>query len=175
MIDLSNPSAIAAGVTAVISVLLGGAVTSRLAIFLVSQKEFRSRIEQKRAEVMERLAVQHASLLNYSRTYDENLRGTFRGDGRNEPDLVGEYMGNLFKGFVTFNRLDLLKLRVRWAYWLLFIIIALGVVAFLTVLVFEEARAVVFWYSAAAVLLELGDIGVLFVASQKLEQYEDVP
>ena len=168
-IDLSNPSNVMAAVAVVMPVLLGG-VTTWLNIFIDPQREFRSRIDQKRAELIEGVAVQHAFLLNQCRNYDNDLRG----DGRNEPDLVGEYTGRLFKLFVIFHRLELLKLVVRCAYWALFALIALGVLGFLCNLLFDETRQVVLWYGVVAVLIELSVIGVVFATSQKLEQYEDV-
>jgi hypothetical protein len=170
MIDLSDPSGVTAGVAAVISVLLGGGVTSRLGMFLQPQGEFRDRIDRKTDAISEGLTVRHASLLNYCRNYDNDLRG----DGRNEPDLVGEYTAHLKRLFVMLNRLELLKLVVKWAYWVLYMLISLGIIAFLVNTVFDEVRAVVFWYGVGAVLVELAVIGAVFAASQKLGDYEDV-
>lgn len=171
VIDLSNLSAMTAGVAAVIPIILGG-VTTWLKIFIDPQKDFRSRIDLKKKDLLERVALQHLALLNHCLSIDDDT--LLRGDGYNEPDLVGDYAGRVFKLFTIFHRLELLKLVVKVAYWLLFMLIGFGVVALLVNLVFDETRAIVFWYSVGAVLLELGVIGAVFAASQRLDQYEDI-
>jgi hypothetical protein len=80
----------------------------------------------------------------------------------------------VFSLFTIFHRLETLKLIVKVAYWALFTLIGLGVLAFLANLVFGEARAVVFWYGVVAALLQLGIIGTVFAASQRLQDYEDI-
>ena len=171
VIDLSNPSAITAGVAAVIPVALGG-VTVWLKIFIEPLKDFRARIDLKKKDLLERVAMQHATLLNHCRNIDEDA--LLRGDGYNEPDLVGDYTDRVFNLFAIFHRLEVLKLGVRLAYWLLYTLIVLGVLALLVNLVFDEGRAFVLWYAVGAVLLELVVIGAVFAASQRLEQYEDI-
>jgi hypothetical protein len=171
VIDLSNPSAVTAGVVAVVPVLLG-AVTTWLKIFIDPQGEFRRRINLKRNDLLERVSLLHATLLNHSRRIDDDK--LLRGDGHNEPDLVGDYAHRVFKLFAIFHRLEILKLVVKVAYWMLFTLIGLGILALLVNVLFDELRVVVLWYGVGAVVLELGLIAVVFAASQRLEQYEDV-
>ena len=115
--------------------------------------------------------MQHNYLLKPYLSSDEHT--VLRGDGYNEPDLVGDYTRDVFKLVTFFHRLEILKLVVTRAYWLLFTLIGLGVIAFLVSLLFDEARPVVFWYGVVAVLSEFEVIGVVFSASQRLEQYEE--
>jgi len=171
IINLSDPSALTAGIAAVIPVVFGS-VTTWLKIFIDPQKDFRARIDLKKKDLLERVAMDHAVLLNHCRAIDEDT--LLRGDGYNEPDLVGNYTRRVFKLFAILHRLETLKLVVKVAYWLLYTFIGFGLVAFLANLVLDEGRAVVFWYGVGAVLLELALVGAVFAASQRLDQYEEI-
>ena len=160
-----------AGATAITPVIWG-VVTVYLKIFIDPQKDFRARIDLKKKELLDRLAMQHLTVLKQCLNIEEN---TFaRGDGYNEPDLIGDYKDRVFKLFTIFHRLEVLKLAVKAAYWLLFALISLGFLAFLVNLVFDEARAIVFWCGVVAVLMELGVAAGVHAASQRLGQYEDI-
>jgi len=116
IINLSDPSALTAGIAAVIPVVFGS-VTTWLKIFIDPQKDFRARIDLKKKDLLERVAMDHAVLLNHCRAIDEDT--LLRGDGYNEPDLVGNYTRRVFKLFAILHRLETLKLVVKVAYWLL--------------------------------------------------------
>ena len=121
--------------------------------------------------LLERVAMQHHTLLKQYLSAGEHT--VLRGDGYNELDLVGDYTRDVFKLVTLFHRLEVLKLVVKAAYWFLFMLIGLGVIAFLVNLFFDAARPVVLWYATVAVILEIVAIGVVRSESQRLEQYEE--
>ena len=169
--NLANPSALASAIAALIPVVLG-AVTTYLSIFIESEREFRQRIGLRRSSLTEKLATLHAALLNHARKIDDN--SLLRGDGRIEPDLVGDYVAEMFRLFTIFHRLEVLKLFVRLGYLTLFCTIAGGIGAAVLSALAEPTRVYVLWYGIAAVTVQVVVILAVYLASCKLGQYEDV-
>lgn len=169
--SLGTPSPAPVALAALLPVLLGGAATY-FRVFIVSQKDFRSRIDLKRSFLLERVATLHSVLLNHARSIDRN--DLLRGDGRNEPDLVGDYTAEVFRLFTVFHRLEVLKLIAKTAHYVLFCTIALGLAGLIAMLVSDKSHPYVFWGAVAVVVVQLLTILVVLLASGKLEQYEDV-
>jgi len=171
-IDLSNSSDLTAVLLALVPMALGGGITAWLSIFVESEKEVRQRTKQIKRDLVERLSVKHAHLLIHSRNYDEDLRGTLRGDGKNETDFVGEYAELVFSGFEKLQQLRARTLTVRLSYWVLYSTIALGVILCLCVSLIGAPKELVLWYIVGGVLVELAVVFVMRRASESLEEYE---
>ena len=111
--DPTNPSQLATALAALLPVVLGGTATY-LNIFLGPKDEIRSRVSLRKRDLLEKVATQLSMLLNHARKIgDDNL---LRGDGRNEPDLVGNYTEELFRLFTISYRLETLKSLARLCY-----------------------------------------------------------
>jgi hypothetical protein len=104
-----------------------GAATVHFRIFIEPQADFRNRINLRRKALIEQVASRHAALLQHVRSITED--DLLRGDGREEPDLVGDLTSEVFRVFTVFQRLEVLRVVVRVAYLILFITIALGLLA----------------------------------------------
>lgn len=149
-----------------------GAASTHFKIFIDSQKDFRERVSLKKAALIEQLAMSLASLLRHSRsiTADQLLRG----DGREEPDLVGDYMQELFRVYGVVYRLELLLSWVRYGYLVLFITTCAGFVGFILAVILPELRT----YTSAATIIfvtvQLLSIWAVFRWSHQLESYEAV-
>jgi len=152
--------------------VLGGGITAWLSIFVESEKEVRQRIKQIKLDLVERLSVKHAHLLIHSRNYDESLRGTLRGDGKNETDFVGEYAELVFSGFEDLQQLRTRALAVKLAYWILYLTIALGAILCLCVPFFGAPKELVVWYIIGGVPVEFAVVFVMRRVSEGLEEYE---
>lgn len=169
-IDFKNPTEITAMIASLIPILLGG-VTTYYKIFLEPKKEFLSRISLKRNALIEKFAMRHVSLLNHTRKIEND--SLLRGDGHSEPDLVGEYTEELFRLFSIFYRMESLRTIVKFAYGILLITVVLGIIGFV-LSILDILRLVVLWYSISAVIVQVFTILGVYLASNNLEQYEDV-
>jgi hypothetical protein len=141
-------------------------------MFVETQAEFRRRIGLRRNTLVEKVATKHAALLKHVRSITED--DILRGDGREEPDLVGDLTSEIFRVFTVFHRLETLGLIVRIAYGVLFVTIALGLLGALGAAAFTSARSYAFVAGVALVIVQFLTVAVIMIASNKLEVYEDV-
>lgn len=158
-------------VASVVPIVLGSLATY-FKPFVESQKDFRKRIRLRRDALLEQLAGRHAALLQHVRriTPDDLLRG----DGREEPDLVGDLTGETFRLFTIFHRLEALRLAVRVAYTGLLVTVTLGILGALVSWVWGEVRPWIFVGGIVLVVAQIALVGLLYWSSCKLETYEDV-
>jgi hypothetical protein len=151
--------------------LLGG-VASAMRIFVEPIKEFRSRASLIEKQLLEAIAVRLSALLNHSRRIDDD--SLLRGDGRVEPDLVGDYTDSLFRLFRMAHRLELLRLTIRWCFNGLLGMALLGVAGVLIGLLSPVSRPYVVYAVACIVVLQGVLIVVNYQSARQLEQYEDI-
>jgi len=158
-------------VASVVPIVLGSLATY-FKPFIESQADFRSRIRLSRKDLLERLAAKHAALLNHVRqiTPDDLLRG----DGREEPDLVGDLTGETFRLFTIFHRLETLRLVVRSAYTVLLATVCLAIIGALVSWLWVDARSWSLIFGIGLIVAQVGFVGLLYWSSSRLETYEDV-
>lgn len=149
-----------------------GSVATYLRPFVESQADFRSRIRLRRAALLEHLAGRHTALLQHVRRITE--ADLLRGDGMQEPDLVGELTGETFRLFTVFHRLEMLKTLVRTAYTGLLVTVSLGIVGALIAWLWSDARAWVLSIAIVLACVQIAFIGFLYWSSCRLETYEDL-
>lgn len=169
-IDLNDPSATATVIVALIPFALG-CVTTYFQLFVDPPKEFRERIKLKRKELLERVAMMHATLLNHSRRIDSDE--ALRGDGREEPDLVGDYDRELFRLFSIFHRVEFIRLIVRVSYWIIYAAVAIALAAAIVASMFDAPRKYILWIAIVLILIELIIVAVVYFANEQLEGYEE--
>ena len=126
----------------------------------------------KRAALTEQLATSLTILLNHCRsiTSDQVLRG----DGREKPDLVGDFMQELLRVSRVVYRLDLILFWVRFGYSVLFFTVAMGLIGFIVVLVFSGWVSHVMIAAIILVVIQVITIGFVMFASHRLESYEAI-
>jgi hypothetical protein len=156
-----------------VPLVLGGLVTL-LKPFIESPKEFKKGVDLQRKALQERHASKHAALLQHLRHIITAEIEPLRGDGREEPDLIGEMTSETFRLFTVFHRLDTLRLSVRAIYTGLLVSIFLAVLGALASIIWVDLRPWILMGGVALVVLQLGLIGTLYWASWKLDTYEDV-
>ena len=154
-----------------IPLLLGG-LASAMRLFVEPIKEFRSRSSLIEKRLLEAIAVKLSALLNHSRRIDDD--SLLRGDGRIEPDLVGDYTDSVFRLFRMAHRLELLRLTIRWCFNGLLGMALLGVLGVLISIIWPISRAYVVYTVACIVVLQCALIVVNYQSARQLEQYEDI-
>ncbi|HUW83214.1 MAG TPA: hypothetical protein VMZ31_10500 [Phycisphaerae bacterium] len=97
-----------------------------------------------------------------------------RGDGKENPDLVGELTRETFRLFTVFHHLELLKRVVRLAYTGLLITVCIGIVGALLAWLQIQARTWVLMVGIVLVVVQIALIALLYWSSCRLETYEDV-
>lgn len=149
-----------------------GAVTVHFKLFIESNSEFRKRISLHREKLTERFAGRLAALLRHVRsmTVDDVLRG----DGREEPDLVGDVAQECYKLTTVLHRMEIIRTVVRLAYSLMFAAIALGIVGVFVAWLWADSRPYVLWGGIALVTFQVAVVLSVMRASSMLEVYEDV-
>ncbi|MGD8451461.1 MAG: hypothetical protein PVJ57_06550 [Phycisphaerae bacterium] len=152
--------------------IIVGALATYFKPFIESQASFRSRVKLRRQALLEQLAVKHAALLQHVRQLPDG--DLVRGDGREEPDLVGNLTDETFRLFAIFHRLETLRLVVRSAYTALLGTIILGAGGALASWLWIDARP---WALPAGIILlsaQTGLVVLLYWASCRLETYEEI-
>ncbi len=152
-------------------VVLGGAATY-FNIFLTSKEDFRNRARLERSALMERLAGKLAALCQHVRalTADECLRG----DGRETPDLVGDYAEENLRVFTVYHRLAVLETVVRYAYMSLYVSVVLGIGGLLLAALLPPAGRWVLSGAIGVVAVQVVIVFIVQLAAWKLQEYEDV-
>ncbi|MBE3037699.1 MAG: hypothetical protein IMZ62_02640 [Chloroflexi bacterium] len=156
---------------AVVPILLGG-VTTHFHLFIPAKGDFRRRTRLKRNVLCEKVATRLVALCQHLRCLpaDDSLRG----DGREEPDLVGEYCGESFRVFAVYRRLDILDSIIKYASVALYSSVVLGIAGALLAWLLPSAR---WWVLIVSVMLIGAQVLTVFVvqmACWKLDDYEDV-
>lgn len=157
----------------VASIAVGGA-SVHFRLFIESDGEFRKRVSLRRKELTERLAAKHAALLQYVRLIVNTPDTVLRGDGREEPDMVGDLARETFTVSTILYRLEILRTVVRTAYFLLYLTIGAGLLGVLLSWIWSDARPYLLWLALALIALQMILIHGVMRASASLEVYEDV-
>ena len=97
-----------------------------------------------------------------------------RGDGREEPDLVGELAQECSKVTTVLHRMEVIRFIVKTVYTAMWLLIVLGIVSFIIAWLWEPTRQVVLYAGIAVVLLQAIMVYAVMQASSSLEVYEDV-
>ena len=149
-----------------------GSVSTHFKLFIESDGEFRKRISLHRKELTERFAGRLAAVLQHVRgmTDDDVLRG----DGREEPDLVGDVAKDCYKLSTVLHRMEFIRAFVRLAYSILFITIGLGICGVFFAWLWVESRPFVLCAAISLVVFQAALVLCVMRASSALEVYEDV-
>ena len=159
-------------VTAVVSVVLGG-VATHFKLFLPSKDNFRNRTRLKKTALTEKMAGHLTVLLQRVRSLSE-LDDPLRGDGREDPDLVGDYSTESFRTFAIYHRLEVLDRTIRRSYFLLYLSIALGIIDALLAWLVPTTRGWVIGTALGLIGIQMITVFVAQLACWKLEEYEDI-
>ncbi len=149
-----------------------GAITVHFKLFIESDGEFRKRVSLRRKELVERLAGRFASVLQHVRSMTDD--DVLRGDGREEPDLVGELAQECSKVTTVLHRMEVIRFIVKAVYTTMWLLIVLGILGFFMAWLWEPSRQVVLYAGIAVVLLQAAMVYAVMQASSSLEVYEDV-
>ncbi len=169
------PDGVATIIAAIAPIVVGG-VTTYFKIFLVPKQGFRNRMLLKRGELHEHLAMRLVALLQHLRSLC--LTGTsdapLRGDGREQPDLVDEYLRESLRVFTICHKLGILEKVVKWSYLFLYATIVSGLAGVLFAWLAPASRTWVLWISIGLVAVQVITVFVVQAAAWKLDEYEDV-
>jgi len=162
---------ITAVVVAVIPIALGG-VTTYFKIFITPKDDFRNRTTLKRIGMREKVASRLTALLQHVRSLASD--DVLRGDGREDADLVAEYIDETFRAFTIYSRLSILDSILKYAYTLLYVTIVGGLAGALLAWLVPPTRASVLWASIGIIAVQVITVLCVLLASLKLDEYEDV-
>ena len=149
-----------------------GVITVYFKLFIESNADFRSRISLRREKLTEQFAVRLVALLKHvqSMTMDDVLRG----DGHEEPDLVGDVSKECRKLVIVLHRMEIIRAAVRLSYSFIFCAIVFGLVGTLIAGLWADSRPYVFWVAVGLFLFQVAVVCCVMRASAILEVYEDV-
>jgi hypothetical protein len=171
-LDAGTPDSVWPPLVASIAPIAVGAVSVHFKLFIESDGEFRRRISLHRQNLIEGFATKLAAVLHHARrmTADDVLRG----DGREEPDLVGDVAKECYRLSCILHRMEFIRAFARIAYTILCVSIALGIFGVLLAWLEPAARPYVLWGAIALVVLQFGLVLCVMRASSAMEVYEDV-
>ena len=160
-------------VASIAAVAVGG-VSVHFKLFIESDSDFRKRIELHRAKITEQVAGKLSAVLQHVRIVVNSPDTNLRGDGYEDPDLIGEMAQVIRKFSTTVYRLEIIRTLVRAAYFILYISICFGFLSILFCWTWEAARAYLLWFAIALIVLQAIVVYGVIRASNALEVYEDV-
>ena len=167
---LGDPSRLEIALAPLIPFLLGG-LAERFKFLIGSDSDFKRDVSRVQEHQRDRLAATLATLLNHSRTVFNSKE--LRGDGHNEPDLVGDYTRKILKVYESFHRLEALRrARATGERILLAITLISPLVVFFGSLWFPVSRICVIGYVLLALLVEAFTIWILKSGCDKLSVCE---
>jgi hypothetical protein len=171
-LGVGTPDPVWPSLIASVAPIAVGAVTVHFKLFIEPDGEFRKRVSLHRKEMTERLAGKLAALLQYVRamTTDDVLRG----DGREEPDLVGDVAKECYKLTTVLHRMEFIRSFVRLAYSIMCVSIVLGIVGVFFAWIWVESRPFVLWGAIGLIVFQAVLVLCVMRASSALEVYEDV-
>lgn len=147
-----------------------GGVFAYFRMFVGSHDDLRKRISLFRQTHIEKTAAQLAKLLKHATSVAD---GVLRGDGRNEPDMVGDYEVDAFRRVTIFHRLERIRFIVKIGFHFLFLTIFLGILAALSATIFEESRPIVTVAGATLAVLQLLAVGVVYYCVAAIDSLEE--
>lgn len=150
-------------------VVMGG-VFAYFRMFVGSHDELRKRISLFRQTHIEKTAVQLAALLKQAANVAD---GVLRGDGKKEPDLIGDYESDAFRRVTIFHRLERIRFIVKVGFHFLFMTIFLGILSALSATIFEESRPVVTIAGATLAVLQLLAVALVFFCVAAIDSLEE--
>ncbi|MCI0630320.1 MAG: hypothetical protein L0Y44_06655 [Phycisphaerales bacterium] len=151
-----------------------GAVTVHYKLFIEPEAEFRKRVSLQREKLIEQLAGRFASVLQHVRAIAMTPDNDLRGDGREEPDLVGDVARECYKLSTVLHRMEVIRTIVRSTYIVLLLTVALGIFGVFSALIWQTWRPYVFWCAVGLLVLQTLLILGVMRASAAMELYEDV-
>lgn len=169
---VGTPDSVWPSLIASVAPIAVGAVSVHFKLFIEPDGEFRKRVSLQRKELIERLAGKFVALLHHVRgmTDDDVLRG----DGREEPDLVGDVAKECCKLSTVLHRMEVIRAVVKCAYFILCLSIGFGIIGVLFAWLWVDSRPFVLWTAIGVVLLQVVLVLCVMRASSALEVYEDV-
>ena len=149
-----------------------GTVASKFVHFFPQREEFRKRIELQRQRLLEDHAAHHMLLLKHitSLTADE----TWRGDGVQSPDFIGNHSEKTYCLFANVFELSGLNRHYKVVHGLLLTLSVFSFVGAFLVVLLPQISTWAICVACASFTLQLGAIGFLYTTNSKLEDYEDV-
>lgn len=147
-----------------------GGVFAYFRMFVGSHDDLRKRISLFRQTHIEKSAVQLTALLMHAGGVED---GVLRGDGKKEPDLIGDYEGDVFRRVTIFHRLERTRFIVKLGFHFLFFTIFLGILAALSATIFEETRSVVTIAGASLAVLQLLAVCVVYHCVNGIDSLEE--
>lgn len=157
--------------TGLLPLLVGGAAAA-MRLFVEPIREFRSRAGLIEKRLLEVVAFGLSALLNHVRRIDDD--SVLRGDGRNEPDLVGDHTESMFRLFRVVHRLEILRSSVRWCFNILLSTALLGVAGVLVAALVAASRLYVVYAVVGLTAIQFVCVVINYQCARKLEQYEDI-
>jgi hypothetical protein len=167
-----TPDSVWPALVASVAPIAVGAFTIHFRLFIESNSEFRNRVNFHRAKLTEQFAGKLAAVLKHSKsmTADDVLRG----DGREQPDLVGDVAKECYKLTTVLHRMEVIRIIVRFAYSMIFAAIAVGLIGVCVAWLWADSRPFVIWAGMGLVLFQGIIVLGVMRASSVLEVYEDV-
>ena len=152
--------------------IVTGFVSAHFKLFIEPDENFRKRVDRRRKELTEQYAMRLVALLKHvkSMTPDDVLRG----DGHEEPDLVGDACQECHKLITVLHRLEMIRAIVKLSYSVLLGTIVLGGVGILLSGLWSESRPYIFWIAILLLFFQVCLVLCVMRASAILERYEDV-
>ena len=169
---VGTPDPVWPALIASIAPVVVGAVSTHLKLFIESESDFRKRISFQRKERIEGFAGRVASVLQHVRRMTED--DVLRGDGREEPDLVGDVAKECYKLCTVLHRMEMIRAVVRIAYSVLCVSIGVGILGVVLSWLWVDSRPYVFGAAIATTLFQVALVLGVMRASSVLEVYEDV-
>jgi hypothetical protein len=156
-------------VSAFVPLALGG-VLAHYKPWLPTEDDIRNRVNQRRQTLVEgtckslhRVLTQVLSIPGASQ---------LRGAPPNEPDIVGDYIADMFRTFAVIRELDLIQSGVKRCYTTFFITAVIGLIGALIAWPFESARPYVALVCYAVILTQVYCVGLVRRMAKQLEVYE---
>lgn len=147
-----------------------GAATTHFQPFVEPQAAFRQRTKLLREQLIEKVAVRLTALFRHARQAADDA---LRGDGRDDPDLIGDFTRETFRLVRIFQRLDgglrIFAFVNGFLYWSC----AFAVLALPLVLTFEETRPYVVGFGFGLIFLQVLAVFSSIRAARRLDEFEE--
>ena len=155
--------------SAVVPIIIGG-LLAHFKPWLATEDDIRNRINQRRATLIESSCKALHRVLGQVLTIPTAPQ--LRGEPPNEPDIIGDYVSEIFRTFAVLRDLDAIHLGIKRFYTILFITASVGVLGLLLALPFETLRPAIAIVCYAAIAVQIYAVGAVRSLAKQLERYE---
>lgn len=135
-----------------LSAITGG-VLAKVKAFLPDERDVERRIDLKRDGLFDRIASRHQKLLDG--LLEKMQAVELRGNPPREPDLLVDYVADLFRSFSMVTELDVIFRRIRACYTALLYTVILGLAGSAVACLWEGSRPCVATLAILMILAQL--------------------